>query len=232
MDTNTLDTIMKTFSNFQDCLDAEQSVRESIKTSTKNIEENTRKLSTMLQIIHQENSADQISAVCEKCKPILEQIKEMYADLGKVVEVGLYYKYYDHWKMVTQRLCFIITLIHYLETGSLKSREEVAAVLGLASREQDGFHLCVEDYLFGVLTMVSELTRFAVNTVTNGDYKKPIEISHFVSQVNAGFRLMSLKNDNLRKRFDVLKYDIKKIEEVVYDLAIRGLKPAEETKTE
>lgn len=34
---------------------------------------------------------------------------------------------------------------------------------------------------------------------------------------------MNLKNDNLRKRFDALKYDVKKIEEVVYDLSLRGL---------
>ncbi len=39
-----------------------------------------------------------------------------------------------------------------------------------------------------------------------------------------GFRLLNLKNDSLRKRFDALKYDVKKIEEVVYDLSIRGLR--------
>lgn len=43
--------------------------------------------------------------------------------------------------------------------------------------------------------------------------------------MNAGFRLLNLKNDSLRKRFDALKYDVKKIEEVVYDITIRGLKP-------
>lgn len=37
---------------------------------------------------------------------------------------------------------------------------------------------------------------------------------------------MNLKNDGLRKRFDALKYDVKKIEEVVYDIKIRGLTPA------
>jgi hypothetical protein len=36
-------------------------------------------------------------------------------------------------------------------------------------------------------------------------------------------RLLNLKNDALRKRFDSLKYDVKKIEEIVYDLSIRGL---------
>lgn len=44
--------------------------------------------------------------------------------------------------------------------------------------------------------------------------------------MNAGFRLLNLKNDSLRKRFDALKYDVKKIEEVVYDISIRGLRPA------
>lgn len=69
--------------------------------------------------------------------------------------------------------------------------------------------------------------RFAVNAVTNGDFERPLQISSFVAEVNAGFRLLNLKNDSLRKRFDALKYDVKKIEEVVYDLSIRGLKPGQ-----
>lgn len=68
-------------------------------------------------------------------------------------------------------------------------------------------------------------SRFAVNSVTNGDYNRPIEIARFVNDLNAGFRLLNLKNDSLRKRFDGLKYAVKKVEEVVYDLTIRGLKP-------
>jgi len=34
-----------------------------------------------------------------------------------------------------------------------------------------------------------------------------------------------LKNDSLRKRFDAIKYDVKRCEEIVYDLSIRGLSP-------
>lgn len=50
----------------------------------------------------------------------------------------------------------------------------------------------------------------------------------FMAELDAGFRLLNLKNDSLRKKFDGLKYDLKKVEEVVYDLTIRGLKPASE----
>lgn len=71
-----------------------------------------------------------------------------------------------------------------------------------------------------------------MNAVTSGDYNRPMEISKFVSNINAGFRLLNLKNDSLRKRFDVLKYDVKKIEEIVYDLSIRGLKPGAQQSTD
>lgn len=59
------------------------------------------------------------------------------------------------------------------------------------------------------------------------DYVRPMKIAKFVAELDSGFRLLNLKNDGLRKRFDGLKYDLKKVEEVVYDLSIRGLRPRE-----
>ena len=67
-------------------------------------------------------------------------------------------------------------------------------------------------------------SRLAVNSVTAGDYGRPLQIKKFVTELDAGFRLLNLKNDSLRKRYDALKYDLKKVEEIVYDLSIRGLK--------
>ena len=63
--------------------------------------------------------------------------------------------------------------------------------------------------------------------MTAGDYSRPLRIAKFVAEMDSGFRLLNLKNDSLRKRFDALKYDLKKVEEVVYDLTIRGLKPGD-----
>ena len=120
------------------------------------------------------------------------------------------------------------------------------------------FHFDVEDFLFALCSLCSELVsaparrmsprprglrrpltprrwgeqrrvrrppqaRLAVNSVIAEDYNRPLVISRFVSELYAGFQLLNLKNDGLRKRFDGIKYDIKKIEEVVYDISIRGL---------
>ena len=69
-----------------------------------------------------------------------------------------------------------------------------------------------------------------MNCVTIGNYKRPQCIAAFLSELDAAFRLLNLKNDSLRKKFDGLKYDLKKVEEVVYDLSIRGLNAPQETK--
>lgn len=44
----------------------------------------------------------------------------------------------------------------------------------------------------------------------------------------SGFQILNLKNDVLRKRVDALKYRVKEVEDVVYDLSLRGLVPKEE----
>jgi hypothetical protein len=66
-------------------------------------------------------------------------------------------------------------------------------------------------------------SRFCVNRVISEDYETPLKIFAFVNELYAGFKLLNLKNDHLRKRYDSIKYDVKKIEEVVYDISIRGL---------
>ena len=76
-----------------------------------------------------------------------------------------------------------------------------------------------------VIYIIFFQSRLAVNSVILEDYKRPFDIAAFISDVIAGFRLLNLKNDNLRKKFDSLKYDVKKTEEIVYDISIRGLKP-------
>ena len=92
-------------------------------------------------------------------------------------------------------------------------------------KEQDAFHLTIEEYLQSLISLIDELARLAVNSVTLGDYSRPLEISQFVKDLHAGFQILNLKNDSLRRRSDSIKYNVKKIEDVVYDLSLRNLVP-------
>lgn len=67
-----------------------------------------------------------------------------------------YYRYNDHWHYVTQRLVALVALTVYLEAGFLCSRETAAEILVNVDHTK-GFQLEIEDYLLGLLLMVSEL---------------------------------------------------------------------------
>lgn len=67
--------------------------------------------------------------------------------------------------------------------------------------------------------------RLARNSVTQGNYARPLVIAGFVKDVHAGFQLLNLKNDALRRRSDGVKYKVREVEDVVYDLSLRDLVP-------
>lgn len=46
----------------------------------------------------------------------------------------------------------------------------------------------------------SPQARLATNCVTMGDMTRPARINTFVNDLHNGFRLLNLKNDNLRKK--------------------------------
>jgi predicted translin family RNA/ssDNA-binding protein len=92
-------------------------------------------------------------------------------------------------------------------------------------KDRDAFHLTIEEYLLSLVSLLEELARLARNSVTLGDFRRPLQISQFIKDVHAGFQILNLKNDILRKRVDGIKYRVKEVEDVVYDLSLRNLLP-------
>jgi len=217
-------TTLDMFSSFQSFITTEQETREHIRNSVRLLEQKQREMTAIIQGVHHNASKQNIDTICgnvtDKFPDVVVGLKEL---IGRV-PVGQYYRYHDHWRNVVQQFVFLGAFVHYLQTELLLSREEVAATLHIHSTWAEGFHLDLDDYLVGVLNLASELSRLCVNCVIAGDYETPKKIGAFMSDLDAAFRLLNLKNDGVRKRFDALKYDLKKVEEVVYDLQIRGLK--------
>ena len=112
-----------------------------------------------------------------------------------------------------------------LNPASIPLKLLISIVVPVNVKGEDTFHITVEDYLLALTNMIEELARLAPNAVTLADNARPLQISKFTKDVHAGFQLLNLKNDALRRRVDALKYSIKKVEDVVYDLSLRGLIP-------
>ncbi|GAU94725.1 hypothetical protein RvY_06448 [Ramazzottius varieornatus] len=219
-----LQSVSNVFSNFVGKLEAEADLRDEIRNTVKEVDRLARELVAGLSAIHsQSHGHKRFAEIVAEANTRFRDVKKSFDLLAAKVPADQYYVFHEHWKFTMHKLVFAAALISFIEHGKLATLSEVAATIGVHADRKQGFHLDLEDYLFGLLSLGSELSRYCVNRVTAGDYKTPEKIFAFLSELGAGFRLLNLKNSDLRRRFDSLKYDEKKVEEVIYDLSVRGL---------
>eukprot|EP00252_Welwitschia_mirabilis_P012066 TRINITY_DN2684_c0_g1_i10.p1 TRINITY_DN2684_c0_g1~~TRINITY_DN2684_c0_g1_i10.p1 ORF type:complete len:295 (+),score=38.56 TRINITY_DN2684_c0_g1_i10:35-919(+) len=192
----------KQFEEFRQQLEDSGNIREKLRTIVSDIESVTRVMQAELLQSHYTSFPHDI---VDMVKGHIGKLKELYAELAEVIKgaPGQYYRYHDHWRYQTQIAVYLIVFLHWLETGNLLSYSETQGVLGLNPEE---FGLDIDDYLIGVCNMSNELPRYVVNQVTIGDYECPKRVSKFLSDLYAAFRILNLRNDLLRKKFDVIKH--------------------------
>nr|CAB3267298.1 translin-like [Phallusia mammillata] len=208
------------FSDIESCLGDEHRFKDKVRDVVQDLEQCYRALEVVFQGMHRKKNK---TSICSEGRIVLDDAKNKYKQLIDLLSDKQYYRYLHLWQGVTGKLSYASCLIVYLESNQLATRETVAEMLGIKANAENGFHLCLDDYLCGLLFLAGELSRWSVNCVTIGDTKEPLRIFEFVGKIDSGFRLLNLKNDFLRKRYDGLKYDMKRIEQVVYDLSIRGI---------
>ncbi len=75
-----------------------------------------------------------------------------------------------------------------------------------------------EDYLMGICDLTGELNRKAVALTVKRDYKSVKKIKNIIEEIYGEFLKFNLRNSKLRKKSDSIKWNLKKIEEIMYDI--------------
>jgi len=203
-------------------LERESHIREKIRDEVVELEKKIRSMTGTMNKIHSTLPKD-VPALINTVKPTLQMCRSHSARLAELVPPNQFWRWKELWAKHLQSAVFVAALIQFLESGTLLSLPDINRILGLEEEWNDRFYIQIEDYLHGLISLINELSRLAVNMVTLGSYDAPFRISAFTKDLAAGFSLLNLKNDLLRRRFDSIKYDLKKIEEVVYDVTLRNL---------
>ncbi|XP_020582514.1 translin [Phalaenopsis equestris] len=211
------------FEYFRDQLEESGNVRELIRSVASEIEAVLRVMHADLLLVHQSIPPPE---VLKKANAQIGVLRGHYGRLAEILREcpGQYYRYHSDWRSETQTAVSLLAFSHWLGTGSLLTHAEAENKLGLDASE---FGLDIEDYLTGLCFMSNELPRYVVNQVTAGDYDCPRNLLKFLTELHSAFRMLNLRNDFLRKKFDGMKYDLRRVEEVYYDVKIRGLAPTE-----
>ncbi|KAF4438699.1 translin [Fusarium acutatum] len=232
------------FSHLQEKLDEETAVRDNLTQIIQRLERAVATAQGLLSRVHSTPRARYPALVSQVEDAIKEEVT-IVKELNEVASKHPYYKYNSKWARIVQNA--IGTAVYTAWLGGLGSDTQPASLGRLLTLEQvgevfqvptnlkdrDAFHFTIEEYLLSLTDLTNELARLAPNAVTLGDFELPLVISGFIKDLFAGFQLLNLKNDILRKRADAVKYDVKRVEDVVYDLSLRGLvKRAGEGDTE
>ncbi|RDB14554.1 Translin [Hypsizygus marmoreus] len=215
--------------NINALLDRDVELREKIKDQVADLDKKTRTMVGMLNKVHSTRK-ESIPALVDSVRPVLLSCRETTSALVKLIPENQFWRWKELWSNSLRTAVFAAALMEYLSTRTLITLPQVSELLGIKDEWKDRLLLPVEDYLHGLVSLVNELSRLAVNSVTLGNFEEPIRISIFVKDLFTGFSMLNLKNDLLRRRFDSLKYDIKKIEEVVYDVSLRKLAPPPQSR--
>lgn len=80
-----------------------------------------------------------------------------------------------------------------------------------------------EDYLRGLCDLTGEVGRKAVSDVIKKRFKDALLIKEFVEEVYGEFLKFNLRNGELRKKSDAIKWNLKKLEDVIFDAKIKGM---------
>ncbi|EFQ97148.1 translin [Nannizzia gypsea CBS 118893] len=222
------------FESLQVKIDEESKIRDEIQDIVQELSKRGRAVQALLSRAHS-TPPSQINPILDDATREISAQREDIAKLVTVASKHPFYKYNYLWTKELQNLVFSIEFCSWLggmkgavdENTTFMTIEDVGKFLAVPVnlKDQDAFHLTIEEYLHALISLVEELSRLAVNSVTLGDYTRPLQIHTFISDLHAGFQLLNLKNDSLRKRGDGIKYNVKKVEDVVYDLSLRNLIP-------
>ena len=79
----------------------------------------------------------------------------------------------------------------------------------------------VEEYLLGLCDLTGELGRRSVFATIDSNFEEVKKIRDIVDSIYKAFLEFDLRNSELRKKSDSIKWNLKKIEEILYDLKLK-----------
>ncbi|KAK1247479.1 hypothetical protein MKX07_002388 [Trichoderma sp. CBMAI-0711] len=238
------------FASLEAKLEEETQIRDAISQLVQRLDRSVATAQGLLSRVHSTPRARYPQLVAQVESAVKDEAA-IITELDKVASQHPYYKYNHKWTRSVQHAIGTAIYCAWLggfppkapksedasaeapssstskeaEIGRLLTLEEVGAIFSVPTnlKSRDAFHLTIEEYLLSLADLTSDLSRLATNAVTLGDFQLPLTISAFVKDLFAGFQLLNLKNDIIRKRADGVKYEVKRVEDVVYDLSLRGL---------
>ncbi len=173
-----------------------KALAESYETRERAISKSRELVSLSKKVIYSVQRND-LKAAEDALNSLRKHKKEM--DLLKCEESA--------YRIAMQEFVEALTFYEFIKNGKLTTSSQAG--------------VDAESYLLGVCDLTGELVRKAVNAAINGKYDESLKIKEFVSELYGELMLFDFRNSELRRKFDGIKYDLKKLEDLALQIRLK-----------
>ena len=78
-----------------------------------------------------------------------------------------------------------------------------------------------ESYIGGLCDLSGELVRRAINSAISGKNSEALAIKQFISDLYGELMQFDFRNGEIRRKFDGIKYDLRKLEDMALQLKLK-----------
>ncbi len=82
----------------------------------------------------------------------------------------------------------------------------------------DKLRFDVDEVLLGICDLTGELMRYATNCFINNNFKTVLEVKKVMDTIYDELGLFDFRNSELRRKYDSIKYSVKKIDDLVIEI--------------
>ena len=100
-----------------------------------------------------------------------------------------------------------VTFYHFVKEKKIPTRKQL--------------NVSAEAYLLGLCDLTGELVRKAVNAVINKKPKEALQCKELCEEIYGQFLQFNLRNGELRKKADSIKWNLQKLESIIYDMHMK-----------
>jgi len=80
-----------------------------------------------------------------------------------------------------------------------------------------------DNYILGLCDLVGEVTRRSTNLAIKGKFDAAITAKEFVTELYFQLSKFDFRNSEIRRKYDGIKYELKKLESLVLELKLKGM---------
>ena len=167
---------------------------ENLENKREDAIKNSRNIIRLSKLIIYSVHRDNFKKAREQVEDINKKIKELEKNPYETSIVDVAFQEY------VEAICYY----EFVKNDKLPSFEEL--------------NVDVSSYLMGLCDLTGELVRKAVRDIIKRKYEEVIKIRDFVDDLHGQFLDFDLRNNDLRRKSDSIKWNLKKLEDLALEV--------------